>query len=307
MNLDALVAPLRADVVSGAAVVARTGAEVVRRALRRAEAGSVGELRDTLARLAVAILDAQPAMAPLVSLSARVLDALDGAEDVEAARRAAEAVATAFRDELAVDAEEVARRARSLIPDGGRVLTLSASSTVRTALVQAGAEKGLTAICLESRPMSEGQALAKQLADSGVRTLYAVDAAAACLMAGVDLVLLGADSVGDRGVVNKIGSRMVAEAARREDVPAYVLADRSKLLPPGFPQPLDDDRPEREVWLPPPGVRVWNRYFETVPLERFSGVVTGEGVLSAREVEERREHLPVPPELQEWADRRTGD
>ena len=44
-RLDALVTPLRADVVSGAAVVARMGAEVMRRAAARIQAETVDSFR----------------------------------------------------------------------------------------------------------------------------------------------------------------------------------------------------------------------------------------------------------------------
>lgn len=301
MTLDALVAPLRADVVSGAAVVGRTGAEVVRRAVGRVQAADVDELRATLAELVEKMLDAQPAMAPLVTLAARVLGALPEGGPVDEAKKAVLDAADAFRRDLEREADEVAAAAREVLPPGARILTLSNSSTVRAALL-AAADLEPTVICLESRPVSEGRKLAAQLAREGVRVIYAVDAAAACLVEGADLVLLGADSVGDRGVVNKIGSRPVVELARGRDLPVYVLVDRTKLLPPGFPQPVHDPRPEKEVWRAPPGVKVWNRYFEAVPLSRVTAVVTGSGILDADGVEAARERIPVPAELRAWAD-----
>lgn len=302
LTLDALVAPLRADVVSGAAVVGRTGAEVVRRAVARIGAGDVEELRTRLAELIEKILDAQPAMAPLVTLGARVLGALPDEGPVEEAERAVLEATDAFRRDLEREADEVAAAAREVIPEGARVLTLSNSSTVRAALLGAASDLNPTVICLESRPVSEGRQLASQLAHGGVRVIFAVDAAAACLVDGAELVLLGADSVGDHGVVNKIGSRLVTELARVRRVPVYVLVDRTKLLPPGFPQPVHDPRPEKEVWKAPPGVKVWNRYFETVPLSRVTAVVTGSGVMDEDAVETARKRIPVPPELQAWAD-----
>lgn len=303
MSLDALVAPLRADVVSGAAVVGRTGAEVVRRAVSRTRAGTVGELRERLAELVEKILDAQPAMAPLVTLAARVLDAAEDASSVDEAETSVLEAAEAFRRDLEREAAEVAAAAGEVLSRGARILTLSNSSTVRATLLGA-AELDLTVICLESRPISEGRKLAAQLGKEGVRVIYAVDAAAACLLPGVDLVLLGADSVGDRGIVNKIGSRAVVELARSREIPVYVLVDRTKLLPPGFPQPVHDPRPEGEVWRAPPGVKVWNRYFETVPLSRVTAVVTGGGPMDEEAVEEARRRIPVPPELRAWSDAR---
>ena len=307
VNLDALVAPLRADVVSGASVVGRTAADVVRRAAVRLPAEDASDLRGQLGALSLKILDAQPAMAPLVSLARDVLEALDGVEEgagsLDEARRAAAHAAERFREEVEARARRVARRASKLLPEGCTVLTLSSSTTVRAAILHA-AERGVRVICLEGRPMTEGQGLATALARARVPVLFAVDAAAWCMAQGADRVLVGADSVGDRGVVNKIGSAAVVAAAREAGIPVYLTADRTKLLPPGFPQPVDDDRPAEEVWRAPHGVRVWNRYFEAVPLDRMDGVVTEDDLLTPAAAEALRRGLTAPAELRRWAEAR---
>ncbi|MBW3535509.1 MAG: hypothetical protein KY453_09895, partial [Gemmatimonadetes bacterium] len=210
------MAPLRADVVSGAAVVGRTAADLVRRAAVRLPASDAAELRRELGALAVKMVEAQPAMAPLVSLARDVLEAVERAPaegGLDEARRAGAHAAEAFREEVEARARRVAKRAARLLPDGCTVLTLSSSSTVRAALVEA-ADRGVRVVCLEGRPMSEGQGMAAALARAGIPVLLAVDAAAWCLAPGVDRVLLGADSVGDRGVVNKIGTAVLVAAAR---------------------------------------------------------------------------------------------
>ncbi len=303
MNLDALVAPLRADVVSGASVVARAAADVVRRAASRIPADSPEEFRGVTADLMERILDAQPSMASLVALGRDVLNALDDTRDITEARAAAAGAATSFRDFLEWGIASIAERFLSVVPEGSTVLTLSSSSTVRRALEEAGKRGPLKVICLEGRPVSEGRRLAQQLAAVGVEVLFAVDAAAASLLESSDHVVMGADSLGDQGFVNKIGSRALARSARAEGVPLHVVLDRTKFLPPGFPQPTDDPRPAEEVWRAPTGVHVWNRYFESVPAELVTGFVTEEGVHTPEDAEAVRTDLPVPDELRRWADR----
>lgn len=306
MNLDALVAPLRADVVSGAAVVARTAAEVVRRIAVRAPASDAAELRSILGTAATRILDAQPAMAPLVALSREVLESVEGYGSLEDARREAARAAESFRGSLDRCTREAGRHAARALPSDGTILTLSSSSSVREAIRQRRQDGTPTVICLESRPMNEGRAIATALARDGIPVLFAVDAAADRLVPTVDAVLIGADSIGDRGVVNKIGSGAVARMARRAGVPVLVTADSTKLLPPGFPQPVEDDRPPDEVWRAPPGVRVWNRYFEVVSLDDVTSVITDRGPLSPDGVAEERSRITVPPELRRWAEARSG-
>lgn len=306
VNLDALVSPLRADVVSGAAVVSRTAAEVVRRVAVHAPAHGTAELRRILDEAAVRVLDAQPSMAPVVTLLTRVFVALDDHPELDEARRRVARVAEAFREELARTTERAGRHLSDLLDDGDRVLTLSDSSTVRAGLIRAAEEGRLSAVCLESRPMDEGRRLARVLADAGVDVTVAVDAAAAALVTGCRAVVLGADSVGDAGIVNKIGSVAVARCARAAGVPVWVVADRTKFLPEGFPQPLDDDRPGEEVCRPPGDVRVWNRYFELLPFELVRWIVTDDGPMDPEESGEARRALPLPAELARWATRRAG-
>ena len=143
--------------------------------------------------------------------------------------------------------------------------------------------------------------LAAALAKVGVPVLFAVDAAAATLVRECAAVLLGADSVGDLGVVNKLGSLGAAQAASAAGVPVLVATDETKILPPGFPQRVADERPADEVWRAPANVRVWNRYFEAVPLEVVSSIITESATLTPAEVEDFRRAIRVPDEIRAWA------
>jgi translation initiation factor 2B subunit (eIF-2B alpha/beta/delta family) len=300
-RLDALVMPLRADVVSGAAVVARMGAEVMRRAARWIEAEGVEDFRRSLVHVGVKVLEAQPAMAPLVFLVRDILQAVFDVDDVDAARAAARAAAARFREGVETRAQVVASTASARLPREGDILTLSSSSTVRGTLLYNARERKGRVVVLESRPMQEGQLLASALAKGDVPVVFAVDAAAATLVPDCAMVLLGADSVGDLGVVNKLGSVAAAQAAQRAGVPVMVVTDETKILPPGFPQDVADDRPGEEVWRGPGGVKIWNRYFEPVPMDMIDLVVTEVGSLSADDVERHRSRISVPDELKAWA------
>lgn len=302
MNLDALVAPLRADVVSGAAVVARAAAAALRRGAVHLPADDPAELRTGLETLGLRVLDAQPAMAPLVELVGRVLDAAADEATLESTRRAAAAAAESFRSELESRGVRVAQRLARGIPEGARVMTLSSSSTVRTGLLEAQRRK-ISVVCLEGRPINEGQALARTLALAGIPVTLAVDGAAQSLVREADLVIMGADSLGDDGIVNKIGSVGLARGAQEHGVPVWVAADRSKWLPPGFPQPVDDDRPADEVWRGARGVKVWNRYFELLPASLVDRIVSDSGSYTPEELDEERRALRVAPALETWARR----
>lgn len=298
MDLDALVAPIRKDVHGGAAEVARRAIVTFEAALSSSAARDADALRSDLAGLAAQVLAAQPSMASLVALAADVLRAASGTASSDTARDDVTRALTAFRERLGRSARQVAERAEGLVPAGGRVLTVSSSSTVRATLLEAAKRRAFDVLCLEGRPHCEGRRLAEALAGTGLTVTVAVDAAVAALIRGCDLVLVGADSVGDLGVVNKIGTRPAAWAARSAGVPVYALADTTKLLPTGYPQPIDGDRPATEVWPDAPaGIRFWNQYFEATPLSLFAGVVTEVGLRTPEELEQLRADLTLPAGL----------
>lgn len=289
LDPDHLIAPLRADVRRGAAELVSVAADVFTALAADAETLSAHELRRQTRALAERVMAAQPAMAPIATLARAAIRALDAAPaeapPEELARRVQAAVdAVVVRSREA--ATRIGRHAAPLLTDCPRVLTVSASSTVREALLAA---RTAEVVCLEGRPNLEGRELARSLAAAGIRSTIAVDAALAALLPECAALVVGADGIGDRGALNKVGTHAAAVFARRLGVPAYLLADTTKLLPLEEPQPLDDDRPASEVWPEAPaGVRVWNRYFEITPLALFTLVITEEGAETPDGIEARR-------------------
>lgn len=303
MNLDELVAPIRSDVIQGASAIVGTAGRVIKQLASDAPFRSLPLLRAGVAELGVRILDAQPAMAPLVSLSAGTLTVLDGLSSVESGRHAVVASVDTFLEAQSANAASAAAQASSLLPADATVLTLSFSSTVLATLALARAGS-IEVICLESRPLNEGRLLAERLAELRIPVTVAVDSAAQRMVERANVTLLGADSIGDRGVVNKIGSAALAHFANRGGLPVLVVAESSKLLPPGFPQELHDPRATDEVWRPGASIGVWNQYFEALPPADVTRFVTEAGPASWDDLQAQRTSLPVPPEIGRWADSR---
>lgn len=250
------------------------------RARRDIEAG--------LLELAETLIDAHPAMAPLYHLFESLLESLDDVAPADArsrVRRAA-AVFVAGMDERN---RAIAHRFCDLLDQDRTVFTHSAGSTVRTALLhcwQAG--RGLTVHCTESRPASEGSALARDLAEQGIPTTLSTDSLAFSLLrqAPRPVLAVGADAVTPRGIVNKAGTLGLATAARSWGIPLYVLAGSEKFLPSAPRLFHQRERPPKEVLAQAPrGLRIINRYFDLTPLECATGIVTERGVLTAREAQ----------------------
>ncbi|GAA0456629.1 initiation factor 2B [Halococcus dombrowskii] len=171
----------------------------------------------------------------------------------------------------------------------GTVLTLSRSGTVLEALREATVERVIVA---ESRPAREGVGVAETLAsDDGFRVTLAVDAAAAHVLAehAVDSVLVGADTIlPDGSVMNKVGTRAVAIAAAREEVPVHAVAAGDKIATDGDAR-FELGDPEA-VYDGDADIEVLNPTFDRTPADVIT-VVTEDGALSETMIGEYAEQL----------------
>lgn len=247
-------------------------------------------------RTCVALVRAQPLMAPLARLASAVAgQALRYGQPSRPSTghdlvAQAAASARAFIEHSMKAAARVATIAAGLLRDGATILTHSRSSTVVAALLEArSAGRRFSVIATEGRPGLEGRALSKQLARHDVAVSLVADAAAGLMMDESDMVFLGADRVTNDSLLNKIGTRMIALAAREKNIPVYALSDTTKFINKATDQTGErDERSADEIWPDPPrGVRIVNRYFEPTPLDYFTGIVTEEGILLPRDAGER--------------------
>jgi len=254
---------------------------------------------DALRGLARALREAQPAMTALRNRLDRAMSAARAATGGTVAGGAGgasgawpRAVAAAAQDTLerALEAEEgvVAEAARLVA--GRRVLTLSLSATVGGALLAAEPSPERVVVA-ESRPGGEGRTLVGRLAARGIDVTLVPDAAVAWALErfGLDLALVGADTVLPGGdVVNKVGTRPLALAAREAGVPCLAAAARDKIAAEGraWDEAAAGETADAEgggAPGPDPGARErWRApLFERTPAALVGGIVTEAGVLDA--------------------------
>jgi translation initiation factor 2B subunit (eIF-2B alpha/beta/delta family) len=172
---------------------------------------------------------------------------------------------------------------------------------VVTLLEATATRRDLRISCSESRPALEGRRLAARLASSGIAVTVFSDAAIGQPLGVADGMIVGADAVAADWFLNKSGTRMLAAAAGQQGVPVYVVATRDKFVGHGVAARLAmREGAPAEIWeTPPPGVTVRNPYFEPVPLELVTSLITDLGVLGAGMAAEvcRTVSLDQPPDL----------
>jgi methylthioribose-1-phosphate isomerase len=205
-----------------------------------------------------------------------------------------------------IHAEDIAanhamgRFGAELIAPGSSVLTHCNTGALATGgygtalgVVRAGVAAGriVHTYANETRPWLQGARLtAWELMREGIPMTLIADGAGAYLMqqGKVQWAIVGADRVAANGdVANKIGTYMIALAARHHGVRFMVVAPTSTIdlaTPNGASIPIEQ-RPAAEVVaygdrrITPEGVTAWNPAFDITPAALIDALVTERGVV----------------------------
>ena len=134
----------------------------------------------------------------------------------------------------------------------------------------------------ETRPRFQGRITAKELSALGIPVSHYVDSAARLALKKTDMFLFGADAVQSDGrVINKIGTELFLEIAKKYDIPCYSCMVSWKFDPKtvyGIDEPIENRNPN-EVWdKRPKGVTIMNPAFEICEPELITGIISELGV-----------------------------
>jgi len=117
-----------------------------------------------------------------------------------------------------------------IIKNGSTLLTHCYSGSV-VDFLKVAKKKGrkFKVIVTETRPMWQGKDTARELTTAGIPVVYIVDSAAGYFVKDVDAMVFGFDSLRREGVVNKIGTYMLAVLAKENKIPVYFIGGLLKL------------------------------------------------------------------------------
>ncbi len=177
--------------------------------------------------------------------------------------------------------EKIALYGSRLIEKGDVLMTHCHSHTVEEIFKKAK-KKIKMVYCTETRPLFQGRITAANLAKAGIPVTLIVDSAAERFMHPVDKIFIGCDAVLSEGsVVNKIGSGLIANAAKKHHNPIFVCTSSHCFDPAtyfGFEEKIEE-RDQDEVWpKPPKGVRIRNPAFDIVDAFYIQAIVSEIGV-----------------------------
>jgi len=201
----------------------------------------------------------------------------------------------------------IGKHGSTLLEDGDTVLTHCNAGSLATvqygtalAPVRAAIENGkqINVIADETRPRLQGARLtAYELHYDKIPVKVISDTSSGLLMflGKIDKVIVGTDRVTSDAVFNKIGTYLVALAAKENNIPFYVAAPTSTLsLNETISDVTIEQRDSREVshvlgklQIVPEGVDCLNYAFDITPFKLVTGIITEHGVFSPNELLEK--------------------
>jgi translation initiation factor 2B subunit (eIF-2B alpha/beta/delta family) len=184
-----------------------------------------------------------------------------------------------FKKEMADNLKAVAINGSKTITNFNKVLTISNSTVVKKILRTAiDMNRKFDVVCLKSDPPNEGVSLAEELVDWGIKVTLVADSQAGTIMEEMNLVLVGADRLVETGFVNKAGTLAACLVANHYNVPVYLAAETTKILKESERLIKKVEKNPHEVYSGKKEIEVCNSYFEKIPLNLVSKVISEEGV-----------------------------
>ncbi len=177
--------------------------------------------------------------------------------------------------------DKINRNVLKIIKKGDVIFTHCHSTNVVNALIYAKKKrKNFEVYNTETRPLFQGRKTARELKKAGIKVTMFIDSAAALAIEKenkkdkiyADKIFLGADAITKAGIINKIGSRMIAELAHIHKVPVYIITDSWKFTKEKVPI---EQRELNEIWdKAPKNIKIKNPAFEFVPKKYITKIIT---------------------------------
>jgi len=180
--------------------------------------------------------------------------------------------------------DKINKSVLKLIKNNDVIFTHCHSTSVVNALIYAKKQKKKFKVYnTETRPLFQGRKTARELKKAGIKVTQFVDSAVGVALSkeqrtkDVDLVFLGADAILKKGVVNKIGSEVIAKLSNIEKIPVYIIADSWKFT---NKKPELEQRSSKEIWKKIFGIKIQNPAFEFIQKKYIIAIISEFGVLS---------------------------
>lgn len=285
------ITDIKDDNTHGASELARQTLDVLQLAASESETEDPEHFVDEINEIASRLISIHPAMAPIYNNVKRLQAGLADykGSDVSVLKKAAITLADELIRSSVNGVNEIAAHAIELMTAKETIMTHSYSSTVAMALKKGFEKQRIKVIVTRSGASRVGQRAAWELGYAGIQLIYIDDSAIGLYIPLASKVMVGADRVcADGGVVNGVGTYLMALAAKQAAVPFYVLCEKAKFDPRMRSCEIEtEERNPSELAAPgilPEGVTAKNPYFDLTPLQFITGIITEEGLVKQNDV-----------------------
>jgi len=180
--------------------------------------------------------------------------------------------------------QEINKNILKFIKNNDVIFTHCHSTNVVNALIYAKKKKKKFEVYnTETRPLYQGRKTARELRKAKIKTTMFVDSAVGVALSReqgtkkVKKIFLGADALTKKGVVNKIGSEVIARIAKEEKIPVYIVADSWKFTKSKVPR---EQRKLNEIWdSAPKNIKIKNPAFEFVKKKYITRIISELGAM----------------------------
>ncbi len=177
------------------------------------------------------------------------------------------------------DYDKISKNGKKIFRRKSVVMTHCHSSEVMR-LLKKNKNRIKEVIVTETRPRYQGLITAKEL--SGLMPVtFIVDSAVMSFIKETDMIIVGSDSMSKNGIANKIGTHLMAVAAKEERIPFYVVA--SKLKYDKRKKIIIEERSSDEV-CKLKNIKIRNPAFDITPWKYVTAVITEDGIKKPRQI-----------------------
>jgi ribose 1,5-bisphosphate isomerase len=290
-DVERLINEVRDDKTHGASELARQTLNVLRLAAVNSQIEKAAQFKAEMLEICRLLMSVRPAMATISNGVKQVSAAISKMRSVssDALQKAIIAQIDDLIDASVKATARITRHTLDILADNDTILTHSYSSTVSSALKAAYIKHHIKVIVTRSGAGRTGERTVWEMDYAGVPAVFIDDTAAGLYILRANKVLVGADRVCvDGGLVNGIGTSLLAAACKYYGVPLYVLCETLKFdFRLKSSEAKLEEKEAAEVAGPgilPERTVIMNPYFDTTPLDMISGIITEDGLVKQNKV-----------------------
>ncbi|HJT10052.1 MAG TPA: hypothetical protein VJ771_04645 [Candidatus Nitrosotalea sp.] len=176
-----------------------------------------------------------------------------------------------------------------IIKNDSKIITYCHSGEAMSFIKHAKTTHGkkISVIACKTEPLEQGIITAKELIENKIPVTLIDDNAIGFFIKDINIAITGADALRREGVVNKIGTSLLAQAAHNASKPFYVVANSLKI----------DSREKFEIEERPTseikrkirkrlerGIKIRNPAFDITPWKYVTGIINENGIFTKKQI-----------------------